>query len=98
MVSDINLFNYKGIFELLVRIIKWVIYYGYYYILWCIIDMILKYNGNMDDFFLNVIKIWCYYLVIEIRKLKKCFYIKDKINKGEYLFCFGCFSGDFDIV
>lgn len=98
MASDINLFNYKGIFESSVRTIKWVIYYGHYHILRCIIDMILKHNGNTDDLFLNVIKTRRYHSAIETRKSKKRSYIKDKINKGEYLLCLGCFSGDPDTV
>lgn len=62
--------------------------------------MILRYKGIIDDFFLNSFnKLYKYYLVIEReRKLRKYIDSIDVIERESYLFCFGCFSGDFVIV
>lgn len=99
MASDFNLFTYKNRCESSVRAIKWVIHYGHYHILQCIIDMILKHKGNTDDLFLNtVIKNRRYQSAIETRKSKKRSYMKHKINSEEHLLCLGCFSGDPDTV
>lgn len=95
MPNDLHMFS-LDVIQPSVRAISWVIYYGHYQILQCIVDIILKHKGTIDDLFLNTFnKPYKHHSAIEReRKSKKHIDSKDVIERESQLLRLGCFSGD----
>lgn len=101
--------DYGEYFELSIRPISWVIYYGYHTILQYIINQILQKKGNVDDLFENELAI-----KLERSMNKKIIYSrtdcdtdsdidfdtdsKQMLLEQWRLFCLSCYSGDIKTV
>lgn len=95
MPNDLHMFS-LDVKQPSVRAISWVIYYGHYQILQCIVDMILRHEGTIDDLFLNSFnKPYKHHSAIEReRKSRKHIDSINVIERERHLLRLGCFSGD----
>lgn len=95
MPNDSHLFFYEA-GQPSVRAISWIIYNGHNQILQCIVDMIKKHKGQLDDLFLNSFNKPLHrpLAVKSIRKSRKVIYSDNVIGRENHLLRLGCFSGD----